>query len=131
MKPISPEDVVGAGTENLDHRFTRLDVGLREKIMKDMQVEDAILTPFIESSRLAKWYQTALTQARQDYAEEVNAENDAGRKMKEAEEALDQRERVIKESERKKADRLLHSTPRHKAKTNGNAGSFWQSVKQY
>jgi len=61
----------------------------------------------------------------------VNAENDDGRNMKEAEESLDQVERVIKENERKKVDRLLHSTPRHKGKTNGNAGGFRQSIKQY
>jgi nuclear pore complex protein Nup133 len=131
VKPISPEDVLGAGTEGLDHRFTGLDVSIREKIMKDMQAEDDALTPFIESSRLGKWYQTALAQAKQDFAEEVNDENDNGRKMREAEETLDEVERGIKESERKKAESLLHSKPRQKSKTNGSLGSFRRSIKQY
>ncbi|KAN0108353.1 Non-repetitive/WGA-negative nucleoporin C-terminal domain containing protein [Hyaloscypha variabilis] len=131
VRPVSPEDVLGAGTEDLARRFTGLEVSTREKIIKDMQAEDALLAPYIESSRLDKWYQTALAQAKQDYAEEMNDENDDGRKMKEAEEALDQVERVIKESERKKAESLLHSTPRHKAKTNGHLGGFRRSIKQY
>ncbi len=131
MKPVTPEDVLGAVTGELDHRFTGLDVSTREKIMKDMQAEDVLLIPYIESSRLDKWYETALTQAKQDYAEEVNDENDDGRKMKEAENALDQVERGIKESERKKAESLLHSKPRQTLKTNGHMGSFRRSFKQY
>jgi nuclear pore complex protein Nup133 len=130
VKPISPEDVLGAGTEELDHRFSGLETSIREKIMKDMEAEDKMLTPLIESCRLDKWYQTALVQAKQDYAEEVNDENDEGHKMKEAEEALDQMERVIKESERKKADSLL-TRPRHNLKMNGHVGSFRKSIKQY
>ena len=114
MKPVSPEDVLGAGTEELDHRFTGLDISSREKIMKDMQAEDVALTTLIESSRLDKWYQTALAQAKQDYAEGVNEENDDGRKMKEAEEALEEVERGIKESERTKAENLLQSRSRSK-----------------
>jgi nuclear pore complex protein Nup133 len=131
VKPVSPEDVLGAGTEELDHRFTGLDVSIREKIMKDMQAEDVLLTPFIKSCRLDKWYQTALVQAKQDYAEEVNDENDDGRKMKEAEETLKQVERGIKENERKKAESLLHAKPRHNLKANGHVGSFRRSIKQY
>jgi nuclear pore complex protein Nup133 len=131
VKPVSPEDVLGAGTEELDHRFNGLDVSIREKIMKDMQAEDIQLTPFIESSRLDKWCQTALAQAKQDYTEEVNDENDGGRKMKEGEEALNKVERDIKESERKKGEGLLHSKPRHKPKMNGSLESFRRSIKQY
>jgi nuclear pore complex protein Nup133 len=131
VKPISPQDVLGAGTEALGHRFTGLDASIRERIMKDMQAEDEKLKPFIESSRLDKWYQTALVQAKQDYAEEINEENDDGRKMKEADEALDEVERGIKESERQKAENLLHSKPRHKPKMNGSVGSFRRSIKQY
>jgi nuclear pore complex protein Nup133 len=131
VKPISPEDVLGAGTEDLDHRFTGLDASTREKIMKDMQAEDVLLTPYIESSRLDKWYQTALEQAKQDFEEEGNEETDDGRKMKEAEGALDEVERGIKESERRKAESLLHSKPRYKPKMNGSLGSFRRSIKQY
>ena len=131
VKPVSPEDVLGAGTEELDHRFTGLDISSREKIMKDMQAEDAALTPLIESSRLDKWYQTALAQAKQDYADGVNEENDDGRKMKEAEEALEEVERGIKESERTKAENLLQSRSRSKTKMNGSLGSFRKSFKQY
>jgi nuclear pore complex protein Nup133 len=131
VKPISPEDVLGAGTEDLDHRFTGLDASTREKIMKDMQAEDDLLTPYIESSRLDKWYQTALEQAKQDFEEEVNEENDDGRKMKEAEEVLDEVERGIKESDRRKVENLLHSKPRYKPKMNGSLGSFRRSIKKY
>ena len=131
VKPVSPEDVLGAGTKELDHRFTGLDISSREKIMKNMQAEDDALTPLIESSRLDKWYQTALAQAKQDYADEVNEVNDDGRKMKEAEEALEEVERGIKESERTKAENLLHSRSRSKTKMNGSLGSFRKSIKQY
>ncbi len=131
MKPVSPEDVLGAGTEELDHRFAGLDISSREKIMKDMQAEDVALTPLIEFSRLDKWYQTALAQAKQDYADEVNEENDDGRKMKEAEEALEEVERGIKESERTKAENLLQSRSRSKTKVNGSLESFRKSIKQY
>ncbi len=131
VKPVSPEDVLGAGTDELDHRFTGLDASIRERIMKDMQAEDVLLTPYIESCRLDQWYQTALAQAKQDFEEEMNDKNDDGRKMKEAEEALDGVERGIKETERKKAESLLHSKPRYRPTTNGNLGNIRRSIKQY
>jgi nuclear pore complex protein Nup133 len=131
VKPVSPEEALRAGTDVLDHRFTGLDASIRERIMKDMHAEDVLLTPYIESCRLDKWYQTALEQAKQDFEEEVNDENDDGRKMKGAEEALDEVERGIKESERRKAESLLHSKPMYRAKANGSLGSFRRSVKQY
>ncbi len=131
VKPVSPEDVLGAGTDKLDHRFNGLDASIRERIMKDMEAEDILLTPYIESCRLEKWYQTTLGQAKQDFEREVNDENDGGRKMKEAEEALDEVERAIKESERRKAENLLHSKPRYRSTLSGSLGSFRRSIKQF
>jgi nuclear pore complex protein Nup133 len=132
VKPMSPQDVLGAATDELDHRFTGLDVSIRETIMKDMEVEDDALKPYIATCRLDKWYQGALDLARQDYEEEIAEETDDGRRMKQVEDQLAQVEGDIAEKERAKAETLLHSKPRYKpkAKLNGST-NFRASTKQY
>ena len=122
IKPMSPEEVVGAGTEYLGQRFARLDASIKETIMRDMQVEDAALKPFIETCRLDKWFQSALELSKEDFKKELDEQTDDGEKMRQAEQMLAGIEARIKENELRKADSLLHSQPRHKprAKINGN-----------
>ena len=130
VKPISPENVFGACTEQLNHRFTGLDVSIQESIKKDMQAEDAALSMYIEKCQLGKWYEGALDAAKRDVMEEVNEETDGGEKMRRAAERLQEREREIAETERRKAESLLHSKPRYKpkAKLDGRVGKFRGSI---
>lgn len=124
--------MLGAATDELDHRFRGLDASIRETIMKDMQVEDDYLKPFIQACRLDKWYQGALDLARQDYEEEVAEETSNGTKMKQAEEQLAKREQEIAEKEKSKADHLLHSKLKYKPKAILNGSTvFRASIKQY
>ena len=97
--------------------------------MKDMQAEDALLTPLMESHRLGQWFETALQRAKEDVEEEVNYENDDGMKMGDAEDALRQLEEAVRESEMQKGENRIHSVPRFKA--NGSLGGFRSSIKQY
>lgn len=130
-KPISPENILGACTEQLDHRFTGLDVSIQESIKKDMQDEDAALSMYIEKCQLDKWYEGALDAAKRDVMEEVNDETDDGEKMRRAADRLQEIEMDIAEKERRKAESLLHSKPRHKPKAkllDGRVGKFRGSI---
>lgn len=130
IKPMSPEDVLGAGVEELDSRFSESDDSIREEIVQDMLVEDATLRPLIEKCRLDKWYQTTLSQAKDDHDAELNEETDDGSKMNEIAAKLADLEEGIAESEMKKAETLLHSKPKikPKPKTNG-VGNFRSSFR--
>lgn len=132
IRPFSPEDVLGAGTDELDHRFRGLDASIRETIMNDMQVEDDLLKPFIQTSRLNKWYQGTLDLARQDYEEEMAEETSAGMRTKQAEEQLAQIEQAVAEKEREGASKRLHSKSKFKpmARLNGST-NFRASIMQY
>lgn len=81
IEPIKPSDVVGAGTEELDHRLESMDDSTKEKLMRGMQAEDNALKPYLESSQLEKWQQTALDLAKEDNMQEVDAETDDGQRM--------------------------------------------------
>ncbi|KUJ15657.1 uncharacterized protein LY89DRAFT_618155 [Mollisia scopiformis] len=131
IKPMSPEEVLGAGSEGLDPRFTVLDASIREQIVQDMLVEDDALKHFIEKCRLDQWYDSALTQAKDDYDSELNEETDDGGKMNQIAAKLVDLEEEIKESEMKKAESLLHSKPRYKPKpkVNGSVGNFRSSFR--
>ncbi|KAE8445276.1 hypothetical protein EG329_013514 [Mollisiaceae sp. DMI_Dod_QoI] len=131
MKPMSPEDVLGAGTDELDSRFTRFDSSTREQIMEEMLVEDDALKPLLEKCRLDQWYQSALVQAKEDYEAELNEETDDGSRMNQIAAKLADLEEGIKESEMKKAESLLHSKVRYKpkAKANGGGGNFRSSFR--
>jgi nuclear pore complex protein Nup133 len=133
IKPMSPRDVLGACTEELDERFAGLDASIRDSIVRDMQVEDENLKPFIETSRLEKWYHAALELARDDFKLELDEQTDDGEKMKQAEKTLAEIEEGIKENEKRKAEGLLHSKPRYKlkSKVSGSLGNFRSSIKQY
>jgi nuclear pore complex protein Nup133 len=112
VKPMSPQDVLGACTNELDHRFNGLDVNMRDEIMKDMQVEDDRLSPYIQKCRLDKWYQGALDLAKLDYTEEVDDETEEGEKMLNAAQTLREIEKGIAERERGTAESLLRQKPR-------------------
>lgn len=85
---MSPLDVLGIFTDELQERFNGLDANITESILKDMNTEDASLKSFIETCQLEKWYQSALDLAQFDFAEEVDRETDNGDKMLEAAQTL-------------------------------------------
>jgi nuclear pore complex protein Nup133 len=133
VKLMSPGDVLGACTEELGQRFAGLDASMKDAIIRDMQAEDEGLKPFIETSRLEKWYHAALELARDDFKLELDEQTDDGEKMKQAEKTLAEIEEDIKENERRKAESLLHSKPRYKlkSKVSGSLGNFRSSIKRY
>jgi nuclear pore complex protein Nup133 len=116
MSPLSPQEVLGACTDELDSRFHRGDASIRERIMGDMQSEDDLLKPYIDTCRLEKWHQGALDLARQDFREEVEQETNEGSDMKMAAAALEHMEKSIADNERERAEGLLLSRPRVRAK---------------
>ena len=115
-RPINPEHVLGAYTEELNHRFNGLDVSIQESIKKDTRAEDEALSKCIETCQLEKWYQAALDLAKRDVMEEVNEETDDGEKMRRVAAKLTQIESQISQNERNKAESLLHSKQRYKPK---------------
>jgi nuclear pore complex protein Nup133 len=125
---MSPQDVVGACTDELDHRFLRLDASMREEIMRDMQVEDDRLKPYIQRCRLDKWYQAALDLAKEDFTREIENETDQGQKLLSAAQKLREIERGIAENEKRNAESQLHSKARYKTRPlEGKAGKFQRS----
>jgi nuclear pore complex protein Nup133 len=132
VKEIPPSEVFGAATDELDHRFTGLDASIRETIMKDMQVEDDALQPYIDTCRLGEWCKTAFALAKQDYDDEMAEKTNAGKMMGEAEQKLDEIEKSIGEKEKSRAESLLHSKIRFKpmSKANGSTG-FRASFRQH
>ena len=127
---MSPQDVVGACTDELDHRFLGLDASMREEIMRDMQAEDDRLKPYIQRCRLDKWYQAALDLAREDFTREVESETDQGKKLLSAAQKLREIERGIAENEKMKAESQLYAKPRHKLKPlEGRTGKLRSSMR--
>ncbi|KAF4636233.1 hypothetical protein G7Y89_g1852 [Cudoniella acicularis] len=130
IKPIKPRDILGACTDELDHRFSGLDASIRERITKDFEVEDDNFNVLLERYRLEKWYSEALDLARQDFTEEVADETEDGKKMRQVKMALEEAEKAISEKEKSAAERLLHSKLTFKPKAKLNGG-FSNSVKKY
>jgi nuclear pore complex protein Nup133 len=131
IKAMGPEEVVGAGTEYLGVRFANADASTQEQVMQDMIMEDEALKPLIERSRLEDWFNTAMTQARDDWEAELNEETDNGGRMEEVAAKLDGLEEAIRERETKRADDLLFLKPRYKpkARMNGSVQTFRSSVR--
>ncbi len=131
MKPMSPQDVSGAGTEELGDRFAGSDAITRENLMKEMQIEDDAMEPLREKYRLDVWYESILDAAKCDFEHELAEETEDGQKMQQMAVRLDEVEREIKENEQRKAESLLHSKPRYKpkAKANGKLGDFRHSIR--
>ncbi|TAQ90220.1 hypothetical protein B7494_g1492 [Chlorociboria aeruginascens] len=132
VQPISPEGVLGAFTDEVDHRFEKMDISIQDQVTRAMQSEDDALKPLIEASRLDKWYHTAFDLAKQGFKDEINDETGEGGKMRRVAEKLREIERGITESERRKAKNLLHSKPRYRpVKSNGSPSHFKSSVEEY
>jgi nuclear pore complex protein Nup133 len=135
LHPLSPEQIIGACTDELDHRFSGLDVSIRETIMKDFQAEDKAFQVYMEKSQLEKWHTGALDLARQDHIEEVGQDTKGGLKMGQAKHALAEAERNITKREKENAQQMLHSNkPQYRPKAsilNGSTRSFRGSIKQY
>lgn len=122
VKAMSPKDVLGACTTELDHRFNGLDASMRQEIMKDMKVEDDQLRPYMQRCRLDKWYQAAVDLAKQDFTAEVDDQTDDGKKMLKAADKLVELEKAIAEKERSAAERLLHAAAPRRSKTRVDGG---------
>jgi len=128
VKSFSPQDVVGACTEQLDHRFDRLDASIKERIMMDMRIEDEALAPYLNTCRLDKWYQGALDLAKKDVEKDVDEETNDGKKMQDIAQKLHDMEMEIAKNEKSKAQALLKSKPRFKVRRGGSAGNLRRSI---
>lgn len=128
---MSPQEVSGAGTEELGDRFATSDANTRENLMKEMQIEDDAMEPLREKYRLDIWYESILDAAKRDYEDELAEETEDGQKMQHMAVRLDEVEGEIKANEQRKADSLLHSKPRYKpkAKANGKLGNLRHSIR--
>lgn len=121
MKPMDTEEVIGAGSSEVEVRFAGLDGSIRDSISGDMQAEDDLLKSE-KSNRADLWYKTVLEKAKQDYETTLADETDDGKGMQEMSAYLAQVEADIRDKEQSKADSALHSKNRykHKSKTNGH-----------
>ncbi|KAG9241176.1 Non-repetitive/WGA-negative nucleoporin C-terminal-domain-containing protein [Calycina marina] len=107
IKFLFLQDIVGACTTELDHRFDRFDNNNRELLMRDMQSEDAALYPFIEHSQLNHWYNAAQDLAKDDLMSEYERVTKEGSEMKEIELELIAIEQIIKEDGMEEANDAL------------------------
>jgi len=131
--PISPSEIAGACTDELDSRFTGLDESIQDRIIRDYQVEDDNFSGYLEKCRLDQWHSSILQQAKQDFAGEITGETEDGKNMNDAKYELEEIEAIIIQKEKGKADGLLRSKHRYrpKARASGGTGSFRASIKQY
>lgn len=77
-----------------------------------MQAEDATLRGYVESCRLAKWFDGALDLAKRSVVEEAKAEEEEKKGMEEVARRLREIEDEIEERERAAAREMLRSKPR-------------------
>ncbi|ESZ92355.1 hypothetical protein SBOR_7265 [Sclerotinia borealis F-4128] len=144
IKALSPQEVIGACTNELEQRWSRIDASMRERMMQDYQIEDAELNIYFEAARIEKWHQQALELAKQDFRNEIGAETNEGSVMdREAARTLEDLERSIADNEKGKAEGMLMSKPRHRVRpkfdgrvsasgsVSVRTGSFRSSVKLY
>lgn len=109
VKHVNPQQILGASTDELDHRFKDMDASQRETLMKDMQAEDDALVPYMEHSQLDHWYQAAMDLAKEDFMDEVNRLTNDGTNMKLVALQLEEIERDLKAQSRVEAEELLYS----------------------
>ncbi|KAH8685964.1 Non-repetitive/WGA-negative nucleoporin C-terminal-domain-containing protein [Tricladium varicosporioides] len=128
IKPIKPQEILGAYTDGLDRRFDGLDVSFQERIMKDFEVEDDAFKVYIERCRLENWHTGALELAQQDFAQEMAEETEDGSKMRQAKTALQEAEEAISKKEQTAAENLLRGKMSSRPRPRLN-GSFTKSVK--
>ncbi|KAJ5051528.1 uncharacterized protein L3040_001304 [Drepanopeziza brunnea f. sp. 'multigermtubi'] len=131
VKAMNPREILVAGTEELEDRFTSSDASTQESILKDMQLEEDFLELLMEKHRLEKWYETIYDRAEREYEEALADETEDGNKMQEAAFMLDSKERELKRREEEKSDGLLHSKPRFKPKTKLNGRSSTRQAIMY
>lgn len=142
IKPLSPQEVIGACTDELEQRWSRIDASMRKRMMEDYQIEDEVLNSYLETARIENWHQQAAELAKQDFRNEIGAESTEGSIMnREAARTLEDLERSIADNEKERAESMLLSRPRHRARpkfdgrssASGSvrAGSFRSSVKLY
>lgn len=94
---MTPEEVHGAGSDEVDSRFKNMDASIRESLTRDLQDEDNALKPLIEKYRLEKWFQGVLDLAKEDYAECLAVETETGPNMESVVAELQRLETAIRE----------------------------------
>ncbi|CAG8960167.1 hypothetical protein HYFRA_00010646 [Hymenoscyphus fraxineus] len=142
IKPVNPEAILGAATDELDHRFDRLDSGVRDTFFRDYQQEDSAFEYHITHHRLEKWHQVIFDQAQRDYKEELANETSHGVAHMRA--LLQAAEKRISDKEAAEAEKAVSSRKVLKRAVNGHGNangngngvlghgrSFRSSVKQY
>lgn len=63
---MSPQEALGAFTEEVDRRFRNFDADFQAKLKTCMKDEDKVLTKNIESHRLAGWAESAMEIAKKE-----------------------------------------------------------------
>ncbi|RKF47375.1 Nucleoporin NUP133 [Golovinomyces cichoracearum] len=130
IKPISPQESLGAGIEDLEFRYRRLDISLREKIMKDMQTEDHSLKRLIDRCRLNEWHMTVLDLVKQDLENQIREEEEDTKTEQEAADELTLIEESLQRKESSKVESLLQLKSRYKLKirTEGFSANHHESI---
>jgi nuclear pore complex protein Nup133 len=130
--PICPQDVLGACTERLDHRFTGADIALQQNLLSDYQVEDGRFQELINKHRMKSWYESALEAARNDHREELNQITSDGSETGLGTDALELAEKQIAEKEQRKVDSSWKGISHNSGSTsNGHARSTRASAMQH
>lgn len=107
---FQPEEVLGAGTDELDHRFDEMGADVKQKHMKCMQLEDNALQPYLEKAQLGKWARAVLDLAKEDFMRGVDSDTDDGeRKRLGALKLREIEERIAESSVEKSLPLKLHS----------------------
>jgi len=130
---MTPEDVQGAGIEEVDSRFQNMDGSIKDGFMRDLRDEDNALKPAIEKYRLERWFQGVLDLAKGDYAESLAVETESGPNMESVVTELQRLETAIQEQEIGKSESLLKTKLRFKpgkVRLNGST-NMRASIKQY
>lgn len=73
FRPLSPNEALGAFTENLDRRFRDFETSFRTKLIEVMKHEDKLLHQFVEKNRLGEWVRTTFEAARTELDNTLDA----------------------------------------------------------
>jgi nuclear pore complex protein Nup133 len=130
--PISPENVLGACTERLDHRFASVNITMQQNLLNDYQVEDERFHDLVNNHRMQSWYESALETARFDHKAEMDQITSSGSDMRRGKDALELAEERIAEKEQGKVDATSRSkSEKAKSTANGHARSTRASILQH
>ncbi|KAJ6786261.1 hypothetical protein PWT90_00801 [Aphanocladium album] len=72
FRPMSPQEALGAFTEELDRRFRELGAEFQTKQLDAMRWEDKALKQNIDKHRLADWLRTGLAQAQAEVKQQAD-----------------------------------------------------------